>query len=120
MIAAGALAAVGATEAAAVPSGRVDPGVGFSSNAYGTGCSYSMTVPVDSSGKVTFWEKKPGRFPPLYIGTAYPAGATAAVTWVPQREGVRQVYAVQRGKRSNYTIARVHRGYGAGGFCFAL
>lgn len=117
---AGALTGIGAATANAVPSGRVDPGVGFSSNAYGTGCSYSMTVPVNASGKVTFWEKKPGKYPPLFIGAARAQGATAAVTWVPQREGIRQVYAVQNGKRSNYTIARVHRGYGTAGFCFAL
>ena len=114
------MAALGASNAAAVPTGRVDAGVGFSSNAYGTGCSYSMTVPVNASGKVSFWEKKPGTNPPLYIGSAYAEGAIAAVTWVPQREGVRQIYAVQGGKRSNYTIARVHRGYGTAGFCFAL
>lgn len=112
--------ALGAADGYAVPSARVDPGVGFSSNAYGTGCSYSMTVPVNASGKVTFWDKKPGENPPIYIGSADAVGAIAAVTWVPQREGIRQIYAVQGGKRSNYTIARVHRGYGSGGYCFAL
>ena len=115
-----AMTAAGAATANAVPSGRVDAGWGFSSNAYGTGCSYSMSVPVNASGKVTFWDKKPGSNAPIYIGSAYANGATASVTWVPQREGIRQLYAVQGGKRSNYTIARVHRGYGAGGFCFAL
>lgn len=120
LLTAGALAAIGAGGASAVPSGRVDPGVGFSSNAYGTGCTYSMTVPVNSSGKVTFWDKKPGKNPPIYIGSAWAQGGTAAVSWVPQREGVRQIYAVQNGMRSNYTVARVHRGYGTAGFCFAL
>ncbi|QKT09010.1 hypothetical protein HUN08_02715 [Gordonia sp. X0973] len=120
MFLAGGLSAVGASGAAAVPSGRVDAGVGFSSNAYGTGCSYSMTVPVNASGKVTFWEKKPGISPPIYIDSARAVGGTAAVTWVPSREGYRQLYAVQGGKRSNYTTVLVHRGYGTLGFCFAL
>ncbi|MFT3899025.1 MAG: hypothetical protein QM728_02100 [Gordonia sp. (in: high G+C Gram-positive bacteria)] len=115
---AGGLATVGASGADAVPSGRVDPGARFSSSTYGTGCTYPMTVAVNSSGRVTFWEKKAGRGnPPLFIGWAWPDGATAAVTWRPQRIGVRQLYAVQRGYRSNYTTVQVGQGFGIAGVC---
>ncbi|MFT4200951.1 hypothetical protein [Gordonia sp. (in: high G+C Gram-positive bacteria)] len=121
LLLAGGLCAVAAPAADAVPTGRVDPGIRFSSGTYGTGCTYPMTVAVNSEGRVTFWEKKAGRGnPPLFIGWSWPQGGTAAVTWRPQRIGVRQLYAVQRGFRSNYTTAVVGQGFGIAGICTSL
>lgn len=112
-------AVVGAGVAKAAPSGQVDPGVPFSSIVYGTGCTYSLTVPVNASGMVTFYEQRRG-YPPRFIGKAQAYGLSASVRWIPRRQGDRMLYAVQNGQKSPMTVARVHQGYGSGGLCFAL
>nr|WP_029759852.1 hypothetical protein [Gordonia hirsuta] len=114
-----ALLSAAAAPAQAAPQGKVDPGIGFFSVNYGVGCSYSMTVPVNSSGMVSFYDWKGPGYPPLFVGRAMASGAKAAVTWWPKREGVRRLYAVQNGERSAITTVRVTRGYGSGGLCFA-
>lgn len=105
--------------AQAAPAGVVDAGVPFSSAVYGTGCLYNLTVPVNSSGRVTFWERRPG-FPEHYIGAAPADGAIATVQWVPRYLGDRLLYAKQNGVTGKATMLRVHQGYGAGWTCFAL
>lgn len=123
-VVAGCAAAVALTLSAApaqaAPQGRVDPGVGFFSVNYGVGCSYSMTVPVNSSGMVSFYDWKGPGYQPLFIGRAMADGANAAVTWWPKRKGTRTLYAVQNGKRSQLKKVRVTQGYGSGGTCFAF
>lgn len=119
MLAAGVAASVSAP-ASAAPAGKVDPGAMFSSVNYGTGCSYSMTVPVNSSGLVSFWDWKGPGYPPLFVGRAKADGAEAAVTWTPRFQGVRRLYATQNGRTSPITYARVTQGYGSGGSCFAF
>lgn len=111
--------AVGAAPAQAAPVGRVDAGVPFSSAVYGTGCTYSLTVPVNSGGRVTFWERKHG-LAPHYIGAADAGGNIATVRWVPRFMGDRELYAVQNGSTSPIAVLQVHQGYGSGGLCFAL
>lgn len=113
--------ALSAAPAAAAPQGRPDPGqgIGFFSTNHGVGCSYSLTVPVNSSGMVSFYDWKGPGYPPLFIGQAMASGANAAVTWWPKREGLRRIYAVQNGEKSTTAWVRVTRGYGSGGLCFA-
>lgn len=118
VLAAGLVLAQAPTVTAAPTSGP-DAGVAFSSAVYGTGCSYTLTVPVNASGAVYFWEQKKG-YPPIFIGKAQAYQLSASVRWIPRRIGLRRLYAVQDGKRSPLTIARVHQGYGSGGLCFAL
>ncbi|GAA3950390.1 hypothetical protein [Gordonia caeni] len=119
-----AAAAVAATltaaPAQAAPQGKVDPGIGFFSVNHGVGCSYSMTVPVNSSGMVSFYDWKGPGYPPLFIGRAMASGGNAAVTWWPKRQGLRKIYAVQNGQKSAITKVRVTQGYGSGGTCFAF
>ncbi|MFT4127224.1 MAG: hypothetical protein QM662_13480 [Gordonia sp. (in: high G+C Gram-positive bacteria)] len=103
----------------AAPAGPVDPGIPFSSVVYGTGCTYTLTVPVNSSGIVAFYERKRG-YPPRLIGRDRAYQGYASVWWSPRRIGNRRLYAIQNGKRSPITVARVHQGYGSGGLCFAL
>ncbi|MDS1115393.1 hypothetical protein RD149_16680 [Gordonia westfalica] len=103
----------------AAPAGRVDAGVPLSSAVYGTGCTYPVTVPVDSSGWVEFWEVKPG-LPARFIGRDLPSGALASVTWVPRRIGDKYLYAVQNGKASQPTLVKVRQGYGSNGTCLAF
>ncbi len=117
---AAAAAALTAAPAGAAPQGQVDAGTGFSSVNYGVGCSYSMTVPVNSSGLVSFYDWKGPGYPPLLIGRAQASGANAAVTWWPKRQGIRKLYAEQNGQRSRITTVRVSQGYGSGGMCFAF
>ncbi|MCK8613222.1 hypothetical protein [Gordonia sp. C13] len=105
--------------AQAAPAGRVDAGVPLSSVVYGTGCTYPVTVPVNSSGWVEFWEVKPG-LPVRFIGRDLPSGALASVTWVPRRIGDKYLYAVQNGKASPPTLVKVRQGYGSNGTCFAF
>lgn len=121
-----ALAADGATAtllaapaAQAAPSGPVDAGVPLSSAVYGTNCTYPLTVPVNSSGWVTFWEIKPG-LPPRFLGRDLPSGALASVTWVPRRIGDKCLVAVQNGQASKPTPVRVRQGHGSGGACIAF
>lgn len=116
-VATAALAGGGA--AAAAPVGQVDPGIPFSSVVYGTGCTYNLTVPVNSTGMVDFYEQRQG-FPPIFIGKAAAYQLIATVNWVPRHLGNRMLYAVQNGHKSPIAIARVHQGYGSGGLCFAL
>lgn len=113
------VAAVVAAPADAAPAGRVDPGAMLSSVHYGTGCLYQMSVPVNSSGWVSFYERKGPGYPVRFIGRAKADGAQAVVSWVPNRQGLRQLYAIQNGKRSQLTYAQVVQGYGSGGMCFA-
>lgn len=113
------LGGLGAGAASAAPAGQVDAGVPFSSVVYGTGCTYSLTVPVNSSGRVTFWERKRG-FPGRFIGAAQPSGGIATVTWIPRRIGERWLYAIQDGKASRVSLAPVRQGYGSAGLCFAI
>lgn len=105
--------------ASAAPAGPVDPGIPFSSIVYGTGCSYTLKVPVNSSGVVTFYEKRRGQ-QPRRIGAEEARQGTASVWWIPRRIGTSELYAVQNGERSRPTVARVRQGYGSGGLCFAL
>lgn len=105
--------------ARAAPAGKVDAGVPFSSVVYGTGCTYTLTVPVNSSGTVTFWERRPG-YPEFYIGSAAADGASASVIWVPRHLGTRYLYAKQNGITGPPSLVPVHQGYGSGGLCFAL
>lgn len=114
-----AAAALTAAPAVAAPQGQVNAGVGFSSVNYGVGCSYAMTVPVNSSGPVSFYDWKGPGHRPLLIGRAPASGGEAAVTWWPRRQGIRTLYAEQNGVRSQLTRVRVSRGYGSGGLCFA-
>lgn len=90
--------------AQAAPQGPVSPGtgIGWFSNDFGVGCSYNMTVPVNSSGMVTFWDRSAAnpKAKPVYIGRAMAAGGRAAVTWWPRRTGKRAIYAMQNGERS--------------------
>ncbi|GAA4751631.1 hypothetical protein MUG78_04910 [Gordonia alkaliphila] len=118
--AAAVAATLSAAPANAAPQGRVDPGIGFFSVNHGVGCSYSMTVPVNASGLVSFYDWKGRGYPPLLIGRAMASGGNAAVTWWPKRQGLRNVYAVQNGKKSPITKVRVTQGYGSGGLCFAF
>ncbi|MFC0316416.1 hypothetical protein ACFQNE_00120 [Gordonia phosphorivorans] len=118
--AAAVAATVSAAPASAAPQGRVDPGIGFFSVNHGVGCSYSMTVPVNASGLVSFYDWKGRGYPPQLIGRAMASGGNAAVTWWPKRQGLRKVYAVQNGKKSAITTVRVTQGYGSGGLCFAF
>ncbi|MEZ5212524.1 MULTISPECIES: hypothetical protein [unclassified Gordonia (in: high G+C Gram-positive bacteria)] len=108
-----------AAPAHAAPQGKVDPGIGFFSINHGVGCSYSMTVPVNASGMVSFYDWKGPGYKPLFIGRAMAQGGNAAVTWWPKRQGLRTIYAVQNGQRSTLTKVRVTQGYGSGGLCFA-
>ncbi|GAB87887.1 hypothetical protein GORBP_115_00130 [Gordonia rubripertincta NBRC 101908] len=108
-----------APSAQAAPAGRVDAGVPLSSVVYGTGCTYPVTVAVNSSGWVEFWEVKPG-LPARFIGRDLPSGALASVTWVPRRIGDKYLYAVQNGKASQPTLVKVRQGYGSNGTCFAF
>ena len=115
----GAGVLVGAGTAQAAPVSGPDSNVPFSSVVYGTGCTYTLTVPVDAKGMVTFFEQRRG-YRPIYIGKAPAYQTSASVTWIPRRQGNRMLYAVQNGVKSPITMARVHQGYGSGGLCFAL
>lgn len=114
-----AVGAPTAGPATAAPTGRVDPGVPFSSVVYGTGCTYWLTQLVNSRGTVTFWETRQGYAPHL-IARTQPQWGQATVRWIPQRQGNRLLYTEQNGVRSAVIVARVHQGYGSGGTCFAL
>ncbi|NDZ95772.1 hypothetical protein G3I13_06690 [Streptomyces sp. SID6673] len=105
--------------AGAAPVGKIDAGVPFSSVVYGTGCLYNLTVDVNASGPVTFWERKQG-YPERFIGAARADGAIATIRWVPRRIGDRLLYAKQGGVRGPVAVMRVHQGYGSGWACFAL
>ncbi|MFW0790781.1 hypothetical protein [Gordonia sp. CPCC 205333] len=118
VVAVGAATLVSAP-APAAPAGKVDPGAMFSSVHYGTGCMYQMSVPVNSSGWVAFYERKGPGYPVRLIGRAKANGAQAVVSWIPNRQGLRQLYAVQNGKRGPIASARVTQGYGSGPMCFA-
>ncbi|AZG46070.1 hypothetical protein D7316_02670 [Gordonia insulae] len=109
----------GPGEAAAAPVGKVDAGVPFSSVVYGSGCRYDLTVPVDATGRVTFWEREQGG-PERFIGAAPADGAIATIRWVPRDPGDRQLYAKQGGVTGPKVLMRVHQGYGSGWACFAL
>ncbi|MGC5248328.1 hypothetical protein ACPXB3_15570 [Gordonia sp. DT219] len=119
VMAAALIGGPGAGAAQAAPSGQPDPGIPFSSVVYGTGCAYSLTVPVNSVGMVSFYEQRKG-FPPIFIGKTPAYQLSATVIWVPRHLGDRTLYAVQNGQKSPTTVARVHQGYGSGGLCFAL
>ncbi len=112
-------AALVSSPASAAPAGKVDPGAMFSSVNYGTGCMYQMSVPVNSTGWVGFYERKGAGYPARFIGRAKANGAQAVVSWVPHRMGIRELYAVQNGKRSASNFVRVNQGYGSGPMCFA-
>ncbi|WP_435082464.1 hypothetical protein [Gordonia hongkongensis] len=114
----GATAFVAPT-AQAAPAGRVDASVPFSSAVYGTGCTYPLTVAVNSSGWVEFFEVKAG-LPPRFVGRDLPQGALSSTTWVPHRTGDKYLYAVQNGKVSAPTFVRVRQGYGSNGACIAF
>lgn len=116
----GALEALGAPGVAqAAPAGPVDAGVPLSSVVYGTGCAYTLRVPVNSSGTVTFWERRKG-LPERLIGSDVPDGVSATLEWVPRIIGDRLVYAKQNGVVGQATVIRVRQGYGSGGMCFAV
>ncbi|MFW0794056.1 hypothetical protein AAFP30_09610 [Gordonia sp. CPCC 205515] len=116
-VALGVLGAPGLAQAA--PAGTVDAGVPLSSVVYGTGCVYTLRVPVNSSGTVTFWEKRQGS-PEHLIGSDVPDGAAATLEWWPRTIGDRLVYAKQNGVVGPSTVLRVRQGYGSGGMCFAV
>lgn len=105
--------------ALAAPTGKPDVSVPFSSVVYGTGCLYTVTVQVNSSGTVYFWESR-GRAKPRYIGSRTAVGANAVHWWTPNRIGNWTLYAVQNGKKSQPLKVAVRQGYGGGGLCFAL
>ncbi len=105
--------------ATAVPVGKVDAGVPFSSVVYGTGCRYDLTVDVNSVGTVTFWERPQGA-PARFLGAAEADGAIATISWVPRRVATTQLYATQNGVTGPVAVLRVHQGYGSGWACFAL
>lgn len=105
--------------ASAAPVGGVDAGVPFSSVVYGSGCLYDLTVPVNATGRVTFWEQENGQAP-RFLGAAAADGAIATIRWVPRRPGDRRLYAQQGGVTGPKTLYRVHQGYGSGWACFAL
>nr|WP_238423335.1 hypothetical protein [Gordonia sp. 'Campus'] len=108
-----------APSAQAAPAGRVDASAAFSSAVYGTGCTYPLTMPVNSSGWVEFYEVRAG-VPPRLVGRDLPQGALASTTWVPHRIGDKYLYAVQNGKVSQPTFVRVRQGYGSNGTCVAF
>ncbi|MFT3716650.1 MAG: hypothetical protein QM774_12110 [Gordonia sp. (in: high G+C Gram-positive bacteria)] len=118
---------IGLTAAAAVsapaqaaPQGHVNPGHIIFGTQFGTGCRYVANVAVNASGTVTFWDWKGKGYKPLYVGKDYPRGGVAAVNWIPRREGIRHLYAVQNGQKSKITNVRVTRGYGGGWTCIAF
>ncbi|MEE4021990.1 hypothetical protein V1Y59_02775 [Gordonia sp. PKS22-38] len=120
--AAATLAAAGMAvpgQASAAPVGKVDAGVPFSSIVYGTGCLYELTVDVNSSGAVTFWERPRGG-PARVIGVAPAYGAIATTKWVPRRIATTELYATQNGATGPIAVFPVHQGYGSGWACFAL
>lgn len=119
LAAAGAISALLAPPAQAAPAGALDAGVPFSSVVYGTGCTYPLTIPVNASGWVTFYEYKPG-LPPRFVGRDLPQGALASTTWVPHRIGDKYLYAVQDGVASKALPVRVRQGYGSNGACIAF
>ncbi|MBD0861679.1 hypothetical protein IA539_10725 [Gordonia sp. zg691] len=112
-------ATLASPSAHAAPAGRVDASVPLSSAVYGTGCTYPLTVAVNSSGWVEFYEVKAG-LPPRFVGRDLPSGALASTTWVPRRIGDKYLYAVQNGKVSAPTLVRVRQGYGSNGACLAF
>lgn len=116
-VATAGLCGTGSVQAA--PAGPVDAGVPFSSVVYGTGCTYNLVVPVNSTGTVYFWEQRTG-YAPVFIGKAEAYQLVATVNWIPRRQGDRMLYAVQNGVKGPVTVARVHQGYGSGWACFAL
>ena len=113
------IALVGAVPAQAAPVGKVDAGVPFSSVVYGTGCLYVLTVTVNSTGPVTFWEQAPG-FTARAIGSAWADGGIGTVRWTPRRIGNRILYATQGGVTGPKVTVPVRQGYGSGPLCFAL
>lgn len=114
----GLLGSAGHAQAAAI--GKVDPGVALSSVVYGTGCTYSMTVQVNSSGLVRFYETRPGG-QDRFIGQGQAYGALATARWTPNRIGDWHLYAVQDGgQRSELAPVRVRQGHGSGGWCIAF
>ncbi|MFT4087734.1 MAG: hypothetical protein QM658_11410 [Gordonia sp. (in: high G+C Gram-positive bacteria)] len=117
---AGGLAAAGAAPAQAAPQGRVDPGATLFSTFHGTGCTYPMTVAVNSSGWVSFWEKSTRKnAKPIFLGRALPDGGLAAVTWRPRHVGIRKIYATQNGRQSRMGYVEVAEGFplGPGSAC---
>ncbi|STQ62948.1 Uncharacterised protein [Gordonia bronchialis] len=108
-----------ASNADAAPAGRPNAGVPLSSVVYGTGCTYPVTLAVNSSGWVAFYEQRTG-YPPIFVGRDLPSGALASITWVPRRIGDRYLYAVQNGVKSPKTLVRVRQGYGSNGLCFGV
>jgi len=118
-VAAALTATVLAAPAQAAPQGKVDPGHGFFSIHHGTGCSYSMTVKVNASGMVRFYDAGRGHRTRL-IGRDQARGAMAAVTWTPRWQGLHKLYAEQNGVKSAPVWVRVTQGYGSGGACIAF
>lgn len=120
-VVAGCVAAAAATLAAApaqaAPQGHVNTGLHFGAH-YGTGCSYSMTVPVNASGLVSFYDRVGGKT--VLVGRTMAQGGSAAVTWWPKRQGLHRVYAEQHGQRSPESKVRVTQGYGRGGLCITI
>ena len=112
-------AGVLAAPAQAAPQGKVDPGIGFFSIHHGTGCSYSMTMNVNASGVVSFYDAGRGHKTRL-IGRDVAQGGQAAVTWTPRWQGLHRIYAVQNGEKSQVRWVRVTQGYGSGGACIAF
>lgn len=119
LVALGLVGTALAPSAHAAPAGRVDASAAFSSAVYGTGCTYPLTMPVNSSGWVEFYEVRAG-VPPRLVGRDLPQGALASTTWVPHRIGDKYLYAVQNGKVSPPTFVRVRQGYGSNGTCIAF
>ena len=114
-----ATALLGAGQSSAAPAGKPDAGVPLSSVVYGTGCTYPVTLAVNSSGWVAFYEQRTG-YPPIFVGRDLPRGALASTTWVPRHLGDRYLYAVQNGQTSAKTLVKVRKGYGSNGLCFGF
>ncbi|MDL9936870.1 hypothetical protein QSJ18_08975 [Gordonia sp. ABSL1-1] len=115
----GITAMVGAGDAQAAPAGKPNAGVPLSSVVYGTGCTYPVTMAVNSSGWVAFYEYKPG-LPPRFVGRDLPDGALATITWVPRYIGEKYLYGMQNGVKSPMTKVSVRQGYGSNGLCFGI
>ncbi|MGK2319532.1 hypothetical protein [Gordonia rhizosphera] len=119
-VGAAAILTLPAGTAAAAPVGQVDAGVPFSSVVYGTGCLYDLTVPVNASGQVTFWERNAAGGPEQLIGSAMAEGAIATIRWVPRQMGSRQLYAKQGGVTGPIAVVPVHQGHGSAWACWAV
>ncbi|WP_067863873.1 hypothetical protein [Nocardia shimofusensis] len=97
---AAALGVVASFTALAAPSASatvlettIAPGLTLGTHAYGTTCSYTVTVRVDDNTKpVFFFEEGQG---PSGFAEAMPSGGVATATWIPSSTEIDYIYAFQ-------------------------